>query len=105
MTLWESTGNRAKEIRNENERTVYETETKNLQAGETDFWKTFSAFRFAPGAHRNAGFFGVLCCQEEAGFRKRAEKSPYPGDTGDSFFFRIRIKRIKDLISVHFLWI
>lgn len=29
--------------------------------------------------------------------RDNAEKSPYPGDTGDVFFFRIRIKRIKDL--------
>jgi hypothetical protein len=36
---------------------------------------------------------------------KRAEKSPYPSDTGESFFFRIRIKRIKDLISVHLLWL
>jgi len=33
----------------------------------------------------------------------KTEKSPYLRDTGDYFFFRIRIKRIKDLIIVHLL--
>ena len=50
-------------------------------------------------------FFRSVLLPRGGGNPKRAEKSPYPGDTGDSFFFRIRIKRIKDLISVHFLWI
>ena len=33
----------------------------------------------------------------------KKKNAPYPSDTGSDFFFRIRIKRIKDSRFVHFL--